>query len=132
MRTRQKKRKKEENLEQFTLLCCEGAKKVIRMKRQKVNQVTGVVGKREGQVSALKLGYLCKLYHLPSFLLSFPPKLGEQKNVGPKRLFSFPFSVSLISLMNQIRKNIIFHPFFHSPCFHPNQTYPKGNKIGPK
>ena len=30
---------------EFTLLCCEDAKKEIRMKRQKVNQVTCVVGK---------------------------------------------------------------------------------------
>ena len=31
----------------------------------------------------------------------------------------------LFFLLDQTRENVIFHPIFHLPCFHSNQTYPK-------
>ena len=77
----------------------------------------------------LKVRYLCNLLPTSSFLLSFLPKLGGQKNVGLEGLFFTPFSVFLVFSPKPNKRKFYFPPYFpllfHPPCFHPNQTYPK-------
>jgi len=61
-------------------------------------------------------------------------KLVQFMNVGPKGLFSTPFSISLVFSPEPNKRKFYFPPYFplllfHPPCFHPNQTYLKGEDI---
>ena len=81
-------------------------------------------------MSAIKWGYLCKLHHLSSFLLSFPPKLGGKKRWDQRDYFPPPFSVYFLFSPEPNKRKCHFSPYFHflvfhSPRFHHNQTYPK-------
>ena len=92
---KKKKREEEDNLE-YTLLCCEDAKKEIRMKRQKGNQVTGN-GKVRGVGEYNKGENICLIYYpCQLFSLVFLPNW-ETKLCGPG--------------------GIIFHIIFFLSCF---------------
>ena len=75
MRTRQREREREENLE-FMLLCCEDVKE-IRMKRQKVNQVTSGKVRAVGERNK-KYGYFCHPIGLNVFSPIFSPFWREE------------------------------------------------------
>ena len=95
-RQKKKKKKEEEDNLEYTLLCCEDAKKEIRMKRQKGNQVTGN-GKVRGVGEYNKGENICVIYYpCQLFSLVFLPNW-ETKLCGPG--------------------GIIFHIIFFLSCF---------------